>query len=98
MMPFWKVRSSRTLPGAIIARETGFCQREQGMKIVVFGATGNVGKQVVAEALRRGHRVTGVVRDPNNVQSPDARINLAPGDATDASSIARIVGGADAVV
>jgi putative NADH-flavin reductase len=68
------------------------------MRIVVFGATGNVGRQVVLEALRRRHAVTGVVRDPAAVQSPDPRMKLVKGDATDASSVARIVQGADAVV
>jgi putative NADH-flavin reductase len=68
------------------------------MKIVVFGATGNVGRQVVLEALRRGHEVTGVVRDPAAVQSPDPRVRLEKGDATDASSVSRITKGADAVV
>src|SRR5438045_8977684 len=68
------------------------------MKIVVFGATGNVGRQVVAEALRRGHEVIGVVRDPAAVKSPDPRVSLVKGDATNADSIASIVRGADAVV
>jgi putative NADH-flavin reductase len=40
------------------------------MKIVVFGATGNIGQRIVKEALRRGHEV-GVVRDPDAVQPPD---------------------------
>ena len=34
------------------------------MKIVVIGATGNIGRRVVKEALSHGHEVTGVVRDP----------------------------------
>ncbi|MFD8753804.1 NAD(P)H-binding protein, partial [Kitasatospora sp. NPDC059577] len=34
------------------------------MRITVFGATGNVGGRVVAEALARGHQVTAVLRDP----------------------------------
>ncbi len=34
------------------------------MRITVFGAAGNVGSRVVAEALSRGHEVTAVVRDP----------------------------------
>ena len=68
------------------------------MKIVVFGATGNVGQRVVAEALRRGHEVVGVVRDPAAVQSPDKRIKLVKGDATNAGDVARIARGADAVV
>lgn len=68
------------------------------MKIVVFGATGNVGQRIVAEALRRGHEVVGVVRDPDAVQSPDPRVRLVKGDATNPDSIAKIVRGADAVV
>jgi uncharacterized protein len=68
------------------------------MKIVVFGGTGNVGRQVVAEALRRGHEVVGVVRDPSAVKSPDPRVKLVKGDATQSDSIAGIVRGADAVV
>lgn len=57
------------------------------MKIIVFGATGNVGRQVVAEALRRHRDVVGVVRDPQSVESPDPRIRLVKGDATDAESV-----------
>ena len=68
------------------------------MKIVLFGATGNVGRRIAAEALRRGHQVTGVVRDPAAVQPPDPRVTLVQGDATDAASVARVVRGADAVV
>ena len=67
------------------------------MKLVVFGATGNVGQRIVAEALRRGHEVVGVVRDPDAVQSPDKRVRLVKGDATNADSVAKIAGGADAV-
>jgi len=68
------------------------------MKIVIFGATGNVGQRVVTEALGRGHEVVGVVRDPDVVQSPDRRVKLVKGDATNADNVAKIVRGADAVV
>jgi putative NADH-flavin reductase len=68
------------------------------MKLVLFGATGNVGQRIAAEALRRGHEVVGVVRDPAAVQSPDPRVRLLKGDATDAESVAEVVRGADAVV
>jgi putative NADH-flavin reductase len=33
------------------------------MKIVLFGATGNVGRRVAAEALSRGHEVVDSVTD-----------------------------------
>lgn len=81
-------RSSQTLPHV----------ENYIMKLVLFGATGNVGQRVAAEALRRGHEVVGVVRDPQAVQSPDARVRLVKGDATNADSVAKIARGADAVV
>jgi putative NADH-flavin reductase len=68
------------------------------MKLVVFGATGNVGQRIVVEALSRGHEVVGVVRDPDAVKSPDARAKLVKGDATKADDVARVARGADAVV
>ncbi len=40
------------------------------MKIAVYGATGAVGSQVVAEALSRGHEVTAVTRSGTSVQAP----------------------------
>jgi len=68
------------------------------VRIVVFGATGNVGQRVVAEALRRKHEVVGIVREPAAVQLPDSRVKLVKGDATNADDVARVSRGADAVV
>jgi predicted dinucleotide-binding enzyme len=48
------------------------------MKIVLFGATGNIGQRIAAEALRRGHQVVGVVRDPAQIEPPDPRVQLVP--------------------
>lgn len=68
------------------------------MKILVFGATGNIGQRVVREALERGHDVVGVVRDPAAVQSPDPRVRLVKGDVTKPESVAEVARGVDAVV
>jgi len=68
------------------------------MKIVVFGATGNIGRRIVAEASNRGHQVVGVVRDPAAVATPDPRVELRRGEATDAGSVAELARSADAVV
>ena len=68
------------------------------MKITLFGATGNVGRSVAAEALRRGHEVVGVVRDPVAVTSPDPLVRLIKGDATRSADVASAVKGANAVV
>jgi putative NADH-flavin reductase len=68
------------------------------MKIVLFGATGNVGQRIATEALRRGHEVVGVVRDPEAVPPPDPRVSLVKGDATNPDRVAEVTKGADAVV
>lgn len=68
------------------------------MKLVVFGATGNIGARISREASNRGHEVVGVVRDPEGVEPPDPRVSLRRGDATDARSVAELARGADAVV
>ncbi|MCD0505521.1 NAD-dependent epimerase/dehydratase family protein, partial [Bordetella petrii] len=34
------------------------------MNIALIGITGRVGSRVADELLRRGHRVTGIARDP----------------------------------
>ena len=36
-------------------------------KLVIFGATGRTGKEVVKQALERGHHVTAVVRTPEKL-------------------------------
>lgn len=68
------------------------------MKLVIIGATGQIGQRIVREALDRGHTVTGVVRDPSAVAHPDSRARLVPGDATRAEDVERVISGADAVV
>ncbi|GAA4385745.1 NAD(P)-dependent oxidoreductase [Actinomadura verrucosospora] len=67
------------------------------MNIVVFGAGGRAGRQAVAEARRRGHQVTAVVRDPaSHGDLTDVRV--VAGDVTDAESVERAAAGQDAAV
>ncbi|MEU3574553.1 NAD(P)H-binding protein [Kitasatospora sp. NPDC036755] len=68
------------------------------MRITVFGATGNVGSRVVAEALARGHHVTAVVRDPAKPHGLPATVPLVLGDARDPEDVARIAAGQDVVI
>src|SRR4051812_35434213 len=71
-------------------------RREREMKIVVLGATGNVGRRIVKEALDRGHTVTAAARDAARASDPRARTVQV--DATNAESVVTAVRGADAVV
>lgn len=68
------------------------------MKIVVFGAGGNIGRRLALEAAMRGIDVTAVVRNPDAFQSPDPRIRVVKGDATEVGSVTRLTRGADVVI
>ncbi|MGK5636902.1 NAD(P)-dependent oxidoreductase [Streptomyces sp. URMC 126] len=68
------------------------------MRITVFGAAGNAGSTVVAEALSRGHQVTAVVRDPARFDRLPAAAGHRTGDAADPADVARLAAGQDVVV
>lgn len=42
------------------------------MKVLIFGATGGIGKWAVKHAFKKGHEVTAFVRNPQkiNIQNP----------------------------
>jgi NAD(P)-dependent dehydrogenase (short-subunit alcohol dehydrogenase family) len=62
------------------------------MRVTVLGATGGIGRQLVAQALDRGHQVDAIVRDPGRAAFPASpRLTLHQGDVHDAASIAAAV-------
>ncbi|MEV5380734.1 NAD(P)-dependent oxidoreductase [Streptomyces nondiastaticus] len=68
------------------------------MRITVFGAAGNVGSRVVAEALSRGHHVTAVVRDAARFPELPAAAEARTGDASNPDDVARLSAGQDLVI
>ncbi len=68
------------------------------MRLVVFGATGRIGRLIVKEALARGHAVTAAARDPARLDMAHDRLDRAAADATRAEDVARAAAGHDAVV
>ncbi|MFE2376239.1 NAD(P)-dependent oxidoreductase, partial [Streptomyces sp. NPDC059398] len=68
------------------------------MRITVFGAAGNVGGRVVAEALSRGHEVTAAVRDPARATALPAAVRVRTGDAGDPDDVATLSAGQDLVI
>ncbi|WP_190218247.1 NAD(P)-dependent oxidoreductase [Streptomyces griseosporeus] len=68
-------------------------------KIIVFGAGGRAGRAAVGEAVRRGHHVTAVVRDPDRYRDLEgAQVRLLVGDVTDAEAVADLANGHDAAI
>jgi len=67
------------------------------MKLVVFGATGGTGSNVVEQALAHGHNVVAAVRRPDAVLARD-RLAITQCDVLDATAIAAAIRGGDAVI
>ncbi|MCP2277838.1 NAD(P)-dependent oxidoreductase [Nocardia amikacinitolerans] len=68
------------------------------MRITVFGAAGEVGRRVVAEALARGHEVTAVVRNPERATNLPAEVEVRTGDAANVDDVESLSAGQDLVI
>jgi uncharacterized protein YbjT (DUF2867 family) len=70
------------------------------MKVILFGATGNLGKCIAAEAVKQGHDVTAVVRNTTKgeilKQTVNCKVLIA--DVTKASSLEDCCNGFDVVI
>lgn len=68
------------------------------MRILVLGATGGTGREVVEQALGHGHDVVAFARDPRSLDSGDPHLTVVVGDVTDAAAVSRTAEGCDAVI
>ena len=60
------------------------------MNIALIGITGRVGSRIADELLRRGHQVTGIARNPDEVVTR-AGLAARQGDATDPEGLAPLL-------
>lgn len=67
-------------------------------KLVVFGATGGTGKEVVKQALQQGYSVTAVVREPAAFTMDHPLLTLIRGDVLSLSSFEKYLENTDAVI
>src|ERR1700731_3307642 len=56
------------------------------LRVLVIGATGGTGRQLVKRALDQGHQVTAFVRDPSKLQVEHAN-RVVKGDVLDYASV-----------
>jgi putative NADH-flavin reductase len=68
------------------------------MKVVILGATGGTGRELVKQALEIGHDVTAFVRDPSKLSLKHEKLSIVQGNMLDAASIERAIAGQDAVI
>ena len=68
------------------------------MKLVVLGATGGTGLEIVRQAIERGHSVTAFVRSPERLKPFQDRITVTQGDLLNNAELERVIQGHDAIV
>jgi uncharacterized protein YbjT (DUF2867 family) len=56
------------------------------MELLVVGATGALGREVISEALERGHRIVALVRSPTAAELLGG-VELVAGDVLNAASL-----------
>lgn len=68
------------------------------MRLLVIGATGGTGRELVQQALAQGHHVTALVRTPAKVALTHPHLRVLRGDVLDQASVETAMLGQDAVL
>src|SRR6266581_8924941 len=68
------------------------------MKLLVLGATGGTGMEIVRQAVEHGHSVTAFVRSPKRLKPFGDRITVKQGNLLNAAELEPVVKGHDAVL
>jgi len=69
------------------------------MKVIIFGATGTVGVEIVKQALEKGYAVTAFVRHPEKMTTPQhANLTIFKGDVAYPGDIEKAIQNHDAVL
>jgi uncharacterized protein YbjT (DUF2867 family) len=68
------------------------------LRVLVIGATGGTGRQLVQQALDLGHQVTAFVRDPTRLHIEHANLRIVIGDVLDYASVEPAMRGQSAVL
>jgi len=77
---------------------SGGASRSRPTRVLIVGATGGTGRQLVAQALERGYAVTAFVRDPSRLRVAHAQLTVLQGDVLDRASVEAAMRGQEAVV
>lgn len=68
------------------------------MRLLVIGATGGTGRELVRQGLERGHEVAAFVRRPSNLRLQHERLSIHQGDVLDYATVEATMAGQDAVL
>jgi len=68
------------------------------MKVIIFGATGGIGKWAVKHALDKGYEVIAYVRNPAKMTQQHERLHVVKAQISDVSAMTKALKGADAAI
>jgi uncharacterized protein YbjT (DUF2867 family) len=68
------------------------------MKVLLIGATGATGSELLPLLLAAGHAVTAFVRSPEKVVSKSDKLNIVVGEVRDAAALKAVAAGQEAVL
>jgi len=68
------------------------------MNIIIFGATGTIGRHLIEQALVQGHYVTAFAREPSTLKSKHKNLSVVAGDVLDPDAVSSAIKGHDGVL
>ena len=68
------------------------------MKVIIFGATGGIGKHAVKHALEKGYEVTAFVRNSTKIKEKAENLKVVEGQIDDPVAVKEALKGQDAVI
>ncbi len=94
---------STTLPTATLPEANPPATEPNGRqrtttKLLIFGATGTVGREVVKQALAQGYGVTAFARTPSKIEMQHENLTVVQGDVLDPVAVEHAVRGQDVVI
>jgi putative NADH-flavin reductase len=100
LIPYALVLSALLWRRAPVRRDSRQTARASSgpIRVLVIGATGGTGRELVQQALAQGHQVTAFVRDPAKLRVAHANLRVAKGDVLDYAMVESAMRGQDAVL
>lgn len=86
----------RAAPGT--TQTSGAAAATRPTRVLIVGATGGTGRELVTQALVRGFDVTALARDPSRLAVTDPRLTVVRGDVLVPASLDEAARGCDAVL
>jgi uncharacterized protein YbjT (DUF2867 family) len=66
------------------------------MKILLLGATGRTGKHIIEEAIKKGHQISAIARNPEKLK--DYKADITQGTPYDFETVVKAIAGCEAVI